>query len=407
MKKLHVENLRFSYGDAPVLDGIDFDVDEGELVAVLGSSGCGKTTLLRAIAGLISVQDGIIAIDGKQMQTAAARDRNAAMVFQQYALFPHMDVAGNVGYGLGIRGVTGVERAARVAAILELVGLAGYERRAVNTLSGGQQQRVAIGRALAIKPDILLLDEPLSSLDEHLRARMRKEIRSMVKTAGVTALYVTHDQDEAMEMADRIIVLRAGRVEQIATPQELSDAPASEYVARFLGYRTILPGLLYGGILFLPRLGDVGPVSPDDGAVGGDGADIDTDGVPVRVLIPEHAVRIVSVAREPALSPDAPVGTEPEAGTEPAHGTGVYPGISMKVDADATSLTLVRGAGSFIHCGAHIVTVERRSGIVRVLLDAGGTELVALLIYRPESIELRAGDRALLEIDRLSLRIVR
>ena len=257
MKKLHVENLRFSYGDAPVLDGIDFDVDEGELVAVLGSSGCGKTTLLRAIAGLISVQDGIIAIDGKQMQTAAARDRNAAMVFQQYALFPHMDVAGNVGYGLGIRGVTGVERAARVAAILELVGLAGYERRAVNTLSGGQQQRVAIGRALAIKPDILLLDEPLSSLDEHLRARMRKEIRSMVKTAGVTALYVTHDQDEAMEMADRIIVLRAGRVEQIATPQELSDAPASEYVARFLGYRTILPGLLYGGILFLPRLGDV------------------------------------------------------------------------------------------------------------------------------------------------------
>ena len=229
------------FGEVVAVDDVDLAVAEGEFVGVLGPSGCGKTTLLRLVAGFERPDAGGVEIDG-QVVAGPRRDvpperRRIGMVFQESALFPHLDVAGNIGFGLGRRG-----REQRVAELVALVGLAGLQRRMPHELSGGQQQRVALARALAPDPALVLLDEPFSSLDATLRAQLRGEVRDILRTARATTVFVTHDQDEALEISDRVAVMRAGRIEQMSTPDELYLRPANRFVAGFVGEANLLPG---------------------------------------------------------------------------------------------------------------------------------------------------------------------
>jgi putative spermidine/putrescine transport system ATP-binding protein len=233
---LSIESVSVSYGTgAPVLDGISLGVERGEMVALLGSSGCGKTSLLRAIAGFVQPRSGRIRVDGRDITDLPPEQRHTAMMFQSYALWPHMDVAANIGYGLRMRGADKARVAQRVAEMLKLLQLDGYERRSVGSLSGGQRQRVAMGRALAIDPLLLLLDEPMSNLDYKVRLDLRHELRALQRRVGITAIYVTHDREEALTLADRIAVIDAGRLLQVGTPQEVFHKPASPFVAGFMG----------------------------------------------------------------------------------------------------------------------------------------------------------------------------
>jgi ABC-type Fe3+/spermidine/putrescine transport system ATPase subunit len=230
-----VERLEAAYGSTKVLHGVDLAVAPGEFVAILGSSGCGKTTLLRSIAGFQKVTKGAIRLFGKDVANTPPEKRGIAMVFQSYALWPHMSVLGNVGYGLRLRGVPRAKVRERVAEVLRLLNLSGLEDRKVTNLSGGQRQRVALGRALAIEPDLLLLDEPLSNLDAKVRIQLRSEIKSLQNRLGFAAIHVTHDREEAMTMADRIVVMDAGRIVQVGSPEHVYDKPVSPFVASFMG----------------------------------------------------------------------------------------------------------------------------------------------------------------------------
>jgi len=232
---LEAEGVRVRYGGLDVLHGLDLGVERGTLTALLGASGSGKTTLLRAIAGFTAVSAGRVRLDGRDITALPPERRDMAMVFQSYALWPHMTVAQNIGYGLRLRRVKRAEEAAKVEAMLALLDLPGLGTRNVTQLSGGQRQRVALGRALAIDPAVLLLDEPLSNLDARIRVELRQEIRALQRRIGITAVHVTHDREEAMVMADRIVVLRDGRVAQEGTPLEVYHRPESPFVARFMG----------------------------------------------------------------------------------------------------------------------------------------------------------------------------
>jgi ABC-type Fe3+/spermidine/putrescine transport system ATPase subunit len=245
---IEVQDLHVAYGSLPVLHGIDLSVTAGEFVAILGSSGCGKTTLLRTIAGFQKATRGAIRLFGRDVAMLPPEKRNIAMVFQSYALWPHMTVLGNIGYGLRLRGMKRDAVHRRVAEVLQLLGLSGLEGRKVTNLSGGQRQRVALGRALAIEPSLLLLDEPLSNLDAKVRLQLRYEIKALQNRLAFTAIHVTHDREEAMTMADRIVVMDAGRIAQVGSPKEVYDQPASPFVASFMGADNtidldVMPGL--------------------------------------------------------------------------------------------------------------------------------------------------------------------
>jgi len=233
---LRVEQLEVRYGDTVALAGIDLVVGDGEIVSVLGPSGSGKSTLLRAIAGLEPPVTGRVEWDGHDLTGVPPHRRQLGLMFQDHTLFPHRDVLGNVTFGLRMRGVPTAQAVTRARELLTLVGLSGYEHRRVSELSGGEQQRVALARALAPAPRLLMLDEPLGSLDRALRERLMVELRELLTRLGLTSLYVTHDHDEAFALADRVAVMRNGRIEQLGTPIEVWDHPATEFVARFLGY---------------------------------------------------------------------------------------------------------------------------------------------------------------------------
>ncbi len=243
---LALRKLCKAYGDVAAVDRLDLEVRRGELMALLGPSGCGKTTSLRMLAGLTQVTSGQIIVDGRDVTRAPPYRRDMGMVFQSYALFPHLDVARNVAFGLEMRKVGREEARRRVAEAIALVQLTGRESRRPAELSGGQQQRVALARALVIRPSILLLDEPLSNLDAKLRDEMRTEIRDIQRRLGITSVFVTHDQTEALTMCDRVAVMNHGRLEQVGSPAELYERPASAFVAAFVGRTNRLSGVAEG-----------------------------------------------------------------------------------------------------------------------------------------------------------------
>jgi iron(III) transport system ATP-binding protein len=232
------------YGETPAVNDVSFEVERGELFFLLGPSGCGKTTILRLIAGFLMPDEGEILFDDRPVAAVPPHRRNTGMVFQSYALWPHMNVAENVAYGLRERRVDRDARLRRVEAALRTVRMLDYASRTPNQLSGGQQQRVALARALVIEPDVVLLDEPLSNLDARLRLEMRREIRRIHAESGITMIYVTHDQKEALSMAQRVAVMSMGRVEQVGPPRALYRRPASRFVGEFIGEANVIPGVL-------------------------------------------------------------------------------------------------------------------------------------------------------------------
>ena len=246
MSFLVLEGLTKVYGDVLALADFDLSVAQGEFICLLGPSGCGKTTTLRLIAGLESPSSGRVLIDGTDVTALGAAERNVSMVFQSYALFPHLTVLGNVAYGLEVQGIGKDETRQRARATMDLVGLAGFDERLPSELSGGQQQRVALARALVLQPSVMLFDEPLSNLDARLRRSMREEIRTLQQRLKLTVAYVTHDQAEALAVSDQIVVMDGGRIAQAGTPQQLYEQPASAFVAGFMGEAMLFEAVVDG-----------------------------------------------------------------------------------------------------------------------------------------------------------------
>ncbi|WP_273692059.1 ABC transporter ATP-binding protein [Ketogulonicigenium vulgare] len=241
MSSLTLQGLRKGFGGNDVVKSVSLEVADGELVCLLGPSGSGKSTILRMIGGFEAPDGGAVLIDGADMTRVPPEKRPTGMVFQSHALWSHMDVAGNIAFGLRLRGMTRADIAQKVDEVLVLVGLEGYGKRRVWQLSGGQQQRVALARSLALEPKILLLDEPFASLDQHLRERLREELRDIQQRLGVTTVFVTHGQDEALALADRIVVLKDGAIEQADTPARIYRQPATRFVAGFIGTMNFVP----------------------------------------------------------------------------------------------------------------------------------------------------------------------
>ncbi|MFB6119317.1 ABC transporter ATP-binding protein [Halosegnis sp.] len=255
MSSLTLAGVEQRYGETTALADVDLTVQDGEFFTLVGPSGCGKTTTLRLVAGFESPTAGDIRFGNESVAGVPPEERDVGVVFQQYALFPHMSVGENVAYGLQFTGTDGENPEPRVAELLELVGLAGFADREPSALSGGQQQRVALARALAPEPDLLLLDEPMSALDARLRERLRREVRAIQRELGVTTVYVTHDQEEALAVSDRVAVMSDGRVEQVGTPEQVYQEPSTRFVAEFVGENNVFAGRARDGIV------DIGPTS--------------------------------------------------------------------------------------------------------------------------------------------------
>ncbi len=280
---LHVDRCAKAFPDGTrALEPVTLDIASGETMVLLGPSGCGKTTLLRIIAGLEQPDPGgRILFSGEDVTAVPIERRNVGMVFQSYALFPNMNVADNIGYSLKIRGIAAGERKARVAELVALTGIEGLEHRRIDQLSGGQRQRVALARAVAARPSVLLLDEPLTALDAALRERLRGELNRLLRMLGITTIYVTHDQAEAMALGDRIVVMRKGAIAQIGSPRDIYFTPADRFVAEFVGAANIVEGILSNGALSLPG----GTLPLKNGTLAG----------PVSAMIRPESIRIVAL----------------------------------------------------------------------------------------------------------------
>jgi putative spermidine/putrescine transport system ATP-binding protein len=312
--EVRLEDLSRHYGPVVALDHLDLTLQPGELVVLLGPSGCGKTTSLRLLAGLEDADTGRVVVGGKDITGLSAAKRDMGMVFQAYSLFPHMTVRQNVAFGLRLRKVGAAQRDKRAIEMLDLVGLSTQADRYPHQLSGGQQQRVALARALAIEPQVLLLDEPLSALDAKVRAQLRDEIRRIQLEVGITTLFVTHDQEEALAIADRVGVMRDGRLEQLAPPTEVYSRPATSFVAEFVGLSNRLGGEVRGGEVIVRgcKLPLVEKDTPDGQVV---------------ALVRPEAVSLASNAPEPGI----------EAGSGPLTGTVIaitFLGATSRVSVD-------------------------------------------------------------------------
>jgi putative spermidine/putrescine transport system ATP-binding protein len=303
MSLLTLNSLVKSFGTNTVVKKFDLQMQDSEFISLLGPSGCGKTTVLRMVAGFESPSEGAITIDGQDVTALRPNQRKIGMMFQSYALFPNLTVAGNVAFGLKVGGMSRDETSRRVDEMLSMVGLTGFGARYPYQLSGGQQQRVALARAIAPRPRVLLLDEPLSALDAKIRVALRGEIRAIQRELGITTLFVTHDQEEAMAMSDRVVVMNGGRAEQVGTPDQIYNSPASRFVAQFIGALNLLPATLRDaatGAVDTP----LGPLSLGRAVAGGAGAELTlafrpeslrlTQSAPGTALPPGFAGRLIT-----------------------------------------------------------------------------------------------------------------
>ncbi|MBS0539198.1 MAG: ABC transporter ATP-binding protein [Proteobacteria bacterium] len=350
---ISVAGIGKSFGATTVLDGVDLDIAGGSFVTLLGPSGCGKTTLLRMIAGFLEPSQGTIAIDGRPMQGVAPRHRPIGMVFQNLALFPHLDVFENVAYGLRIRREAQDRIAAAVSRFLGLVGLVGYERRRIGQLSGGQKQRVALARALVLEPAILLLDEPLSALDLQLRRQLQVELKSIQRQLATTFVFVTHDQEEATLLSDTIVVMHGGHVQQVGTPEEIYRQPATPFVARFVGDINMIEG----------RIATTRP----------DGIAVDVAGA--RIVVPRD-----STVGSPAIGGSCRVACRPEA---VGIGTTAADGLSLE---------------------ARVSTLYRLGPTVKVVFDSPVGPVTALMMAAsPHAADLAEGKTVRLAVPRDTL----
>ncbi|MCM4076457.1 ABC transporter ATP-binding protein [Paractinoplanes hotanensis] len=305
--ELRLDGVRRRFGARDALAGLSLTIRRGEFIALLGPSGCGKSTALNCLAGLLPLSEGSIWQDGARLDTLPPERRGFGMVFQSYALFPHLSVRKNIAFGLQMRRLPRDEVRRRTEDAISLVRLEEHAKKLPGQLSGGQQQRVAIARAVVLEPSLVLMDEPLSNLDAKLRLEMRTEIRRLHQTLGLTTVYVTHDQEEALSLADRLVVLRDGRVEQIGTPEDLHERPANRHVADFMGYRNLLPmkvKAVHGPVVAVEGSGltlegtPVRDVSPGDDVVAGirpEDLHQGGDGVPVTVEVVEYQGRELAV----------------------------------------------------------------------------------------------------------------
>ena len=330
---LRLSGVSVRYRDVTAVADADLEVADGEVLALLGPSGSGKSTLLRAVAGLEPLAGGAVEWDGADLAGVAVHRRGFGLVFQDGQLFPHRDVAGNVAFGLRMAHVPAAQRKERVDELLTMIGLPGYQRRKVTELSGGEQQRVALARALAPRPKLLLLDEPLSALDRALRDQLAVDLAEVLRTAGTTALLVTHDQDEAFTVADRVAVLRAGRITQVGTPDEVYRRPADEQTAEFLGVTTILDGIAGDGVVKT----DLGPVElavPDGPArLGLHASAVRVGDGPVRGTVTARVhrrdhVRLTVAVGDRTVAAVAPTLGAPEPGDE----------VGLALDADGIAV---------------------------------------------------------------------
>jgi len=350
--EVRLEGLSRHYGPVVALDHLDLTLEPGELIALLGPSGCGKTTTLRLLAGLEDADTGRVVVGGRDITGLSAAKRDMGMVFQAYSLFPHMTVRQNVAFGLRLRKVSAAQRDKRALEMLDLVGLSVQADRYPHQLSGGQQQRVALARALAIEPQVLLLDEPLSALDAKVRAQLRDEIRRIQLEVGITTLFVTHDQEEALAIADRVGVMREGRLEQLAPPTEVYSRPATSFVAEFVGLSNRLAGEVRGGEVIVRgcRLPLVERDTPDGQVV---------------ALVRPEAVSLASNAPEPGT----------EAGSGPLTGTVIaitFLGATSRVTVDLgdtrVMAQLPTSEASALTAGSRVVLAIRPDP---VLVSAG------------------------------------
>ena len=357
--EVRLEGLSRHYGPVVALDHLDLTLQPGELIALLGPSGCGKTTTLRLLAGLEDADTGRITVGGRDLTRVSAAKRDMGMVFQAYSLFPHMTVRQNVAFGLRLRKVSAAQRDKRAIEMLDLVGLSTQADRYPHQLSGGQQQRVALARALAIEPQVLLLDEPLSALDAKVRAQLRDEIRRIQLDVGITTLFVTHDQEEALAIADRVGVMREGRLEQLTPPTEVYSRPATSFVAEFVGLSNRLAGEVRGGEVIVRgcRLPLVERDTPDGQVV---------------ALVRPEAVSLASNAPEPGT----------EAGSGPLTGTVIaitFLGATSRVTVDLgdtrVMAQLPTSEASALAAGSRVVLAIRPDP---VLVSAGADPAAAV-----------------------------